>query len=108
MREREPQRMQEQPLQALPRETPVQLEVAVLVVARDRKTEMREMHADLMRAAGLELRFEKAPSGKGPLEPEEGQRRLPFGVHAHAPLPGALYVFVQGELHGLFTVLPAA
>ena len=40
-----------------PRQLPVQLEVAVLVVTGDRKAQMREVHADLVRAAGFELRL---------------------------------------------------
>src|SRR5688572_27989646 len=64
MREAEPIRVQEHALQSLPRELLVQIEVAVLVVARDRKAEVREMYPDLVRAAGLQFRFEQAVSGE--------------------------------------------
>jgi hypothetical protein len=37
----------------------VQLEVAVLVVSDDRKTEVRQVHADLMRPTGLQIGFEQ-------------------------------------------------
>src|SRR2546422_2860894 len=48
--------VQEHALQALLRQSSVELEVAVLVIARDRKSEMGEMDADLMGTAGQELR----------------------------------------------------
>ncbi len=43
-----------------PREPVVQREVAVLVVADDRTPEVREVHADLVRPAGLQLHVEQA------------------------------------------------
>ena len=48
----------------------VEREIAVLVVAGDRKAEMREVHADLMRAAGLEFRLEQAEGAEALLQPE--------------------------------------
>ena len=59
MREADPVRVQEHPLQPLLRELLVPREVAVLVVAGERKAEVREMHADLVRAPGFELGFEE-------------------------------------------------
>src|SRR6266511_5810093 len=55
MRERKPPCVQEHAFQTLLRERAVPREIAVLVVAGERKAQMREMHADLVRAAGLEL-----------------------------------------------------
>ena len=73
MREADPARVQEHPLQSFPRERPVPREIAVLVVARERKSEVREMNADLVRAAGLELGF------------EQRLRRIGARPHLHAP-----------------------
>src|SRR5207253_10558730 len=57
MRQRQSPGVQEHPLQALFRKRLVPGEVAVLVVARQRKSEMRQMHADLMSAPGRKLGF---------------------------------------------------
>src|SRR5690606_29720553 len=52
-------RVQVHALVSRTREPPVQLEVPVLVVAGDRTTGVREVHADLVRAAGFETRLDE-------------------------------------------------
>src|SRR5258705_12308594 len=54
------QRVQEHALQSLPGEQLVEREVAVLVISRNRMLEMREMHADLVCAAGFKLGLDQA------------------------------------------------
>src|SRR5882672_5187799 len=60
MLERQPARMQEQALHALPRERAVEFEIAVLVIAEDGMPGVREVHADLVRAAGHETQLDQA------------------------------------------------
>src|SRR5439155_15886010 len=55
----DPVRVQEHALQSLLRQNLVPREIAVLVVSRERIAQMREVNPDLMRASGLELRFEQ-------------------------------------------------
>ena len=52
--------VKEHALKAQPRNFLVQCKIAILVIAGNWKSEVREMHADLMRAPGLEFRFEEA------------------------------------------------
>src|SRR4029079_18403977 len=59
MRDGQFARVQKHPLQTAPRERPIELEVAVFVVAGDWITQMSKMNADLVSAAGLELRLEQ-------------------------------------------------
>src|SRR6266568_6569431 len=68
--------VQKHALQALLRQSAVELEVAVLVITRDRKSEMREMDADLMGAAGQQLRRKQRVIADFPLLPEN-RLRLP-------------------------------
>ena len=68
------------------RERLVELEVAVLVVADDRKPEVGEVDPDLVRAAGGERRFDEPELAAVLDEPELGPRGLPALAHAHAPL----------------------
>src|SRR4051794_8642396 len=50
MSHRQPARVKKHALQALARERLVQIDIAVLVVARDRMSDMREMYPDLVGA----------------------------------------------------------
>src|SRR5581483_5835928 len=59
MCELELRRVQEHALESALRQGTIELEIAVLVVARDRKPEVREMYAYLVGAAGHELRLEQ-------------------------------------------------
>src|SRR5438128_2517881 len=60
MWQREAPRVQEHPFETLLRQRLVPGEVTVLVVPCQREIEMREMNADLMRAAGVQFGFEQA------------------------------------------------
>ncbi len=62
--------MQEHAFQASSGQLPVQLEVSVLVVTCDRKTQMRKVDANLMGAAGFEFRAQEAEIGPRFFEPE--------------------------------------
>src|SRR5438477_7081618 len=53
-------RMQKHALQSTLGERFVPCEIAVFVVTRNGKFEMRQMHANLMRAPGLQLRCDRA------------------------------------------------
>src|SRR5687768_15254186 len=63
--------VQEHPFEAFTDKSLVQVEIAVLVVAGDRKPKVREVHPDLVRAAGLELRFDQAESRNTALQPDD-------------------------------------
>src|SRR6187399_840038 len=52
--------VQKHALETIARELFVELEIAILIVAGNGKAEMREVHADLVRAAGLQLSPQKA------------------------------------------------
>src|SRR5215831_17538512 len=98
MVERELVGVQEHPLEALPRELPVQREVAVLVVAGDRKPDVREVDADLMRAASGERRFEEREPGALLDEAKDRFGGLPPGLDIHAPFPCPGEDFPEREL----------
>ena len=78
------------------RERLVPREIAVLVVAGQRKAEVRQVHADLVRAPGLELGFEQRDRRVGLRPrldaPEDGPRDAAVAVDAHAPLALAGHV----------------
>ena len=60
MPEAQPRGVQEQAPDAFLGQAPVELEVAILVVAQDRMADVREMHADLMRPARAQPRRDRA------------------------------------------------
>src|SRR5438034_5261074 len=60
MLEFQPPRVEKHAPQSTLGEGPVPREVAVLVVAGERKTKMRQVHANLMGAPGMQLRFKQA------------------------------------------------
>src|SRR5512139_2346234 len=101
MIERKFGRMQEHALQPLLGQPPVEFEIAVLVVPRDRKTEMRGMHANLMGATGLQFRFQQGEIGKALQSAENCVRGLPLVTHGHALFALVGDSFVQGQLHVL-------
>src|SRR4051812_1113586 len=70
MSHRQSARVEKHALQAFARERLVEIEIAVLVVARDGMSEMREMYPDLVRAPGLELGLDEAVAGPDALRPE--------------------------------------
>ena len=104
--------MQEHPFQSLPRERLVPREIAVLVVAGQRKSQVREVHADLVRAPRLELGFEQRLRriGIGPhlQAPEDGARQSPGGIDPDAPLAAARDEARQRQLDGSKRVAPLA
>src|SRR5215470_17975675 len=112
MLQRQPPCMQEHAFETFSGERFVPAEVAVLIVAGERKTEVRKVHADLMRAARSQLGLEQA------------HRRLGFGPHllsmkdrrcrasvlaldAHAPFTLSGQEFVQRQLDLALCVAPS-
>src|SRR2546422_5583760 len=90
MRERNLPRMQEHPFQACLGQRLVPCEIAVFRITGKRKPKMREMYADLMRAARAELGFEQCQRRVvlGPDAPamEDRDCLLALVVDAHAAL----------------------
>ena len=80
MRDGQFARMEKHAFQATLRERSVRLVIAVLVIAGDRVTEVREMDANLMSAPSLELRFEQAEIAMEASEAKNGVRFQPFFV----------------------------
>ncbi len=112
MREADPVRVQEHPLQPLLGELLVPREIAVLVVAGERKSEMREMDADLMRAPGFELGFEERERRvvRRPRRhaTKDRARDTPVAVDAHAPLAVTGDPRLQRQLHAAQRIAPFA
>src|SRR5439155_712923 len=100
--------VQEHTLQALLRQSSVELEVAVLVIARDRKSEMGEMDADLMGTAGQELRRQQRVIADFLLLPENRLRLSALAIDADAPLSGTGEEFFQRKADMLLVVAPAS
>src|SRR5688572_31999428 len=73
----------------------IQREIAVLVVADDRVARVRQVNADLVRAAGLKFDFQQAelhPAFQPPRAREPGQTAL---AHAHPALARASHVLMK-------------
>ena len=105
--------MKEHPRQTLLRERLVPGEVAVLVVAGEREAEVRQVDADLVRAAGAELGLEQRQRrlvvAEDPLPVERGHGLAAHRVvDAHPALALAGRELVQGESHDALLVPPAA
>src|SRR6185295_5021594 len=101
-------RMQKHALQAGTYQILVQPKISVFVVPRNRITKVREMHADLVRAAGLELGAQQAEFTPRLLQFEYGVRLLSFSIDRNAALPGCKYIFMQIQAHALLRVSPFA
>src|SRR6266540_6865832 len=102
------ERVQEHALQALLRQRAVELEVAVLVITRDRKSEVAEMDADLMSAAGQQLRRQQRVIADFPFLPENRLRLPALAVDAYAPLSGPGEEVFQRKADMLLVVAPAS
>src|SRR4051812_23516126 len=79
MHEGESPGVQKHPFQSLPRKHPIPCEVTILVVAGKRKPKVRQMNTNLMRAPGLEFRFEQCEwriVARPQAHSKEGCRRL--------------------------------
>ena len=105
--------MQEHPLQALLGERLVPCEIAVLFVAREREPEMRQVHANLVRASRVQLGFEqthgRVDAGPDPSAIEHCFRGLAADLlDPHAALAGAGQVFGQRQRHFPLGIAPLA
>ena len=105
--------MKEHALQSCFGERTIPREVSVLVIARQWESNVREMHADLMRAPGEEFRFEQRQGRiviTPDFDPPESRRGLApeIVVHAHAPLPLARGELVEREPNRSLLVAPIA
>ena len=76
---------------------PVELKVAVLVVASDGKTQMRDVDADLVRAPGLQLRLQQRERAQPLLQREIVCDATPSGSIATRRSPVRLMNFVSGS-----------
>src|SRR5205085_9685180 len=79
----------------LPAELAVQREIAVLVVAKDRMTGVREVYPDLVRAAGEEAHLEHAEIAAAFSHPHLRTGRHAALSYAHPSLAAVSYIFVQ-------------
>src|SRR5712691_5854503 len=100
--------MQEHSLQAALSQGAAELEIAILVVARYRKSEVGEMHANLVRAPRQKLGRKQRVSAKSALPPEHGLSFSPGPVDADTPLAFARHLFLQRQVDPAFVVLPLA
>src|SRR5258708_882394 len=101
MRERDLRRVQEHALEAELAQRLVQLEVAVLVVAENGMAKVREVYADLVRAAGEELGFEEAPLGAALDQAKDRFRLLPRAGNRNPALAFARHAALEGKAHAL-------
>ena len=112
MREADAVRMQKHPFEALLREGAIPGEVAVLVVAGERESEMREMDADLVRTArqelGVEKRERRQMSGPGLHAAEHRVRGTAARRHPRAALALARDPRLERELDIAHGVAPFA
>src|SRR6476620_6597124 len=110
MRERQLPRVQEHALEPLPCELPVPREVAVLVVARQRVADMREMDADLVRASSLEFCLQERYRGRVPwpgLEaPKDRDGALPVCADPDPSLAFPSHELVQRDVDFAHGVAP--
>src|SRR5688572_31494020 len=95
MAEREPSRVEHEPLCSLPRERAIELEISVLIVAENRMPGMRKVDANLMGTAGHEAHFEQAEARRFSDGADSGQRRLSAFLHADATLTFCSDMLVQ-------------
>src|ERR1700693_2848534 len=113
MREGESARVQEHPLQALLGKRLVPGEIAVLLVAGERESEMRQVYPDLVRPSGMKLGFEQTHGrvdvGPYPAAIEHRFRGLPAGLFdPHSALAGTGQVFGQRQRHLPLGIAPLA
>ncbi len=95
--------------QIAPRGALVEVEIAVLVVAQDRKAQVRQVNADLVGATGLQFGLQQRVAAEALLHVEDrvgGHAGL--RVDRHASLAVAGQVLGQRRLHVLAIVLPVA
>src|SRR5687768_15275764 len=112
------ERMQKHAFQARPAGSSckllVQCEIPILVVTRYWKTQVSEVHADLMSTASFQFRLQQAEIPKGFLEGENGMSRhslfFPLVIcnHSYTPFPVRSHVFIERQLHALPRVAPPA
>src|SRR2546423_2902852 len=81
MREGETRGVEEHALQAELAQLPIEREIAVFLVAEHRMAQVREVHADLVRAAGEELGFEEAETLAARKAPQQRLGLLAFLRH---------------------------
>ena len=108
MPERDARGVQKHALQAAARKLLVQFEIAVLVVAGNRKAEVRKVHPDLVRAAGLEFRPQEAVVLPCALQFKHRVRFLSFVLDRDAAFARSEQIFMQIEAHDLLLVAPFA
>ncbi len=98
--------MEEQPLQADAGHDRIVI-AAVTGVARDRMTDGCGVHADLVRAAGIEMHVGQYRAGKALQRNEMRRRRLAGRIDAHMPLAAAALFGHQRGIHGSCPARPS-
>jgi hypothetical protein len=104
MQELESRRVQEHPLEPALAQRPVQFEIAVAVVGQHRMADVREMHADLVRAPGEELGFQQAHVVAPLAQAKDGLGFLACFRHGDALAAVGGIALRQGQLHALLFV----
>jgi hypothetical protein len=82
--------------------------IAVLVVAGDGKAQMRQMHADLVGAAGLQFHLDQAEILPARHQAHDGMCELALGIDADPTFAFRRQVFVQRQAYMLQFIAPAA
>jgi hypothetical protein len=86
----------------------VQGKIAVFLVTCNREAARGQVHADLVRAPGLELGFQQGKAFPLAQQVEHGMRFLAAGLHHHAALAVRSRVFMQRQLDVLARIGPVA
>jgi hypothetical protein len=100
--------VQKHPLQAFPGQGLVQRKITIFLVAGDRITQLREMHADLVRSPRTQFRFEQTEVLPAREQPEHRMRRLALLGNTHPPLTRGLQILEQRQPNIAQRVHPAA
>src|SRR5262245_29362058 len=108
MPELDPGGVQEHPSESGAWQRLVERKIAVFFVPRDGETDVGELHPDLMRAPGQQLRLEERVTRQARHPPEQGLRYKPRIADADASLAGWRHVLRQRELHVLAILDPSA
>src|SRR5262249_6786504 len=100
-------RVEKQAREAALRELAVAREISVLLVARDREAQVRQVNPDLVRSAGEKVRREQREVAQRLLAPEHGLRLASLAVHAHPALARFRQVLLERQVDAALLVAPA-
>src|SRR5450830_656366 len=86
----------------------VEGKIAVFIVASDGEARRRQVDADLMRAAGLQFRFQQGEVVIFIQQCKHRVRWQAIGLHSHPALAFGRRIFMQRQLHMLARIFPVA